>query len=98
MTYFPSDFLGLWQAMQLRARIGATSLRKPTGAGSSALARVATATEASTRAVANGERDRVIAATLREGGTGAGATASRGRHDLHRQRGGGRRVVFLGDL
>ena len=38
MIYLLSDFFGLWQAMQFCTRIGATSLRKLTGAGSSARA------------------------------------------------------------
>ena len=36
IVYLLSDFFGLWHAMQFCSKIGATSLRNPTGGGSSA--------------------------------------------------------------
>src|ERR1700733_10363704 len=60
IVYLLSDFFGLWHAMQFCTRIGATSLRKPTGGGSSPRAVGAIATVS--RNVARVGRAQVIAA------------------------------------
>src|SRR4051812_24810473 len=65
MMYLLSDFFRLWHAMQFCTRIGATSLRKLTGAGSSATAGLAIPRES--RNVARIDRARFIAGGRRRG-------------------------------
>jgi hypothetical protein len=65
IVYLLSDFLGLWQAIQFCTKIGATSFKKLTGAGSSWACEEGTSIKLS-RNVASLGRTRFIAGTLQQ--------------------------------